>query len=62
MNLNDRVVVSALATGTGESPHGWIDDVYEFMRETFYSVRYDGPTADGRTGITLSNPGLMSPE
>ncbi len=40
MNLNDRVVVSALATGTGESPHGWIDDVYEFTRETFYFVSF----------------------
>lgn len=58
--LYDRVQVSATATGTRESPTGWIDQIETFMNRLFVSVTYDKPTADGRTGITLTNIGLIT--
>lgn len=62
MNIGQRVIVSALKTGTGERPHGVVTDVYEFLNETFWEVRYDRPTKDGRLGCVVSNLGLLQGE
>lgn len=58
--LNDRVRVSADATGTGESPAGIIDHIEIFMRTPIISITYDRPVSDGRGGITLTNLGLIT--
>jgi hypothetical protein len=60
--IGQRVIVSALLTGTGERPHGTVTDVYEFARETFVEVHYDAPTIDGRLGCTVTNLGLIEKE
>lgn len=62
MNIGQRVIVSAMHTRTGERPHGVITDVYEFTNETFFEVRYDRATRDGRISCMISNPGLLSCE
>lgn len=56
-----RVKVSPEATGWGEWKNGTIDKIEEFMRRQFVSVNYDSPTPDGRTGITITNLGLIEP-
>lgn len=62
MEIGQRVVVSALLTGTGERPHGTVTDVYEFGHETFVEVKYDRPTEDGRMGCVVTNIGLLTKE
>ena len=62
MNVGDRVVVDAAATGDGEHHHGRIIDIYDFARASFIEVMFDHLTLDGRSGITLSNPGLLRME
>ena len=58
--LHDRVQVSATATGTGESPSGTIVHIEQCLGWPVISIDYDTPTSDGRTGITLINPGLIT--
>ena len=60
MKIGERVIVSAAVTGDGVQHKGWIADVYEFLRETFVEVKFDSPAADGRTGCTVSNLGMIS--
>lgn len=62
MKIFERVIVSAELTGTGECPHGYIDDIYEFCHETFYSVRYDKPDVYGRLGTVTTNVGMLRRE
>lgn len=62
MNVFERVIVAAELTGTNETPHGYIDDIYEFCHETFYSVRYDKPDANGSLGTVTTNVGLLRKE
>lgn len=56
----ERVRVSAEATGTGESPTGWVSHIERFMGREIVSVMYDRATADGRSGITLTNTGMIT--
>lgn len=60
LKVNDRVQVSATATGTGEMPTGWIDYIEYCLGWPVISVSYDAPTSDGITGITLTNIGLIT--
>ena len=60
--IGQRVIVSAMHTRTGERPHGVITDIYEFTNETFWEVRYDRATRDGRTCCVVSNSALLSCE
>lgn len=59
--LYDRVKVSADLTGTGKEKYGYIDNIYEFFNETFYSVRYDYPDENGSLGVQTTNPGMLEP-
>lgn len=58
--VGDRVLVSALVTGTGEEMPGWISDIEFFAGRTFISVNYDRPTSIGDRGTCVVNPGLIS--
>lgn len=58
--LYDRVIVSADATGTKETPTGNIDHIEIFMDQPVVSITYDRPTSDGRRGITLTNLGMIT--
>lgn len=58
--VNDRVLVSATATGTREIPTGWIDKIEYCLGWPVVSVTYDAATSDGKTGITLTNIGLIT--
>lgn len=62
MNVLERVIVAEELAGTGECPHGYIDDIYEFRHETFYSVRYDKPDANGMLGTVTTNVGMLGRE
>lgn len=62
MKIGERVIVSAAVTGDGSYHHGWIADIYEFLRETFFDIRFDTPAADGRSGCVISNPELIRKE
>lgn len=62
MNVGDRVIVDAAATGDGVHHHGKIVDIYDFSRATFYDVEFDKPDITGRCGITVTNPCLIRKE
>ena len=62
MKIGERVIVDAAVTGDGEQHKGWIADVYEFLRETFFEVKFDSPAADGRPGCIVNNLGLIRKE
>lgn len=57
--VGDRVLVSALVTGTGEEMPGWISDIEFFAGHTLISINYDRPTAIGDFGTCVVNPGLI---
>lgn len=59
IQLNDRVEVSADLTGLGKKIYGFVDNVYEFFGETFYSVKYDQPDEYGNLGTVTTNPGML---
>ncbi len=58
--VNDPVIVSATATGTGENILGWIDNIEQFMGRTIVSITYSHQSAIGDRGITVSNLGLIT--
>lgn len=58
--VNDRVRVSATATGTKEMPTGWIDKIEYSLGWPVVSVIYDAATSDGKAGITVTNIGLIT--
>ncbi len=62
MNVGERVIVDAAVTGDGVHHHGVIDDIYDFARSSFYSIRFDEPDCMGRMGTTVTNPGLIRKE
>ena len=62
LKVGMRVVVSAAATGDGINHKGFIDDIYEFARETFASVKFDEPTPWGQLGTVVNNLGMIEPE
>lgn len=59
--VGKRVKVSPEATGWGEWKNGTIDKIETFMKTMYVSVNFDSPTPDGRTGITITNLGLITP-
>ncbi|MCR5471694.1 MAG: hypothetical protein K6F02_00850 [Prevotella sp.] len=62
MRIGERVIVDAAVTGDGVHHHGVIDDIYDFARTSYYSVRFDEPDGMGRKGTTVTNPGLIRKE
>lgn len=58
--VGDRVLVSALVTGTGEEMPGWISDIEYFAGRTYISITYDRPTYIGNRGTCVDNPGLIT--
>ena len=63
MEIGERVIVDAIATGDGVYHHGKIKDIYEFGRfTTLVDVEFDKPDLSGRWGITLTNLGLIRKE
>lgn len=61
MKLYERVEVSPELTGMGKPLYGYIDNIYEFFNETYYSVKYDQPEEYGGLGCYTTNPGMLKP-
>lgn len=62
MRIGERVIVSAAVTGDGEHHHGWVADAYVFLGVTFVDIRFDSPSADGRTGCVVSATEMIRKE
>ena len=62
MKIGERVIVSAAVTGDGVHHSGVIEDVCEFLRETFFDVHFDEPTPWGTWGATVTNLGMIRKE
>ena len=62
MKIGERVIVDAAVTGDGVHHHGFIEDIYDFARTSFYDVHFDEPTPLGVWGTTVTNPGLLKKE
>jgi len=63
MEIGERVIVDAAATGDGMHHHGKVKDIYEFGRSTtLVDVEFDEPDICGRWGITVTNLGLIRKE
>ena len=43
MKVGERVIVDAAVTGDGIHHHGFIEDIYDFMRTSFFNVHFDEP-------------------
>ena len=62
MRVGDRVIVDAAVTGDGVHHHGVVEDIYDFIRTSFFDVHFDEPTPLGVWGATVTNPGLIRKE
>ena len=62
MKVGERVIVNAAVTGDGIHHHGFIEDIYDFARESFFDVHFDEPTPWGVWGATVTNLGLIRKE
>ena len=55
LQIGQRVVVDAAVTGDDVHHTGVIEDIYDFMRESFVHVLFDEPTPWGAWGATITN-------
>ena len=62
IQIGERIVVDAAVTGDGIHHHGFIEDIYDFLRESFIDVHFDEPTPWGAWRATVTNPGLIRKE
>ncbi|MCR4602470.1 MAG: hypothetical protein K5683_02905 [Prevotella sp.] len=62
MKIGDRVIVDAAVTGDGIDHHGFIEDIFDFVRESFFDVHFDIPTPWGSWGATVTNLEMIRKE
>lgn len=62
IQIGQRVIVDAAVTGDGVHHHGVVEDIYDFMRTSFFDVHFDEPTPWGVLSTTVTNPGLIRKE
>ena len=62
MKVGERVIVECCRHWDGIHHHGFIEDIYDFARASFFEVHFDKPTPWGVWGTTVTNPGLIRKE
>lgn len=58
--IGDIVVVSSSVMGDGNEYLGVIDDIQLFLNTHFIYVTFNHPTSTGVSGITITNPELLT--